>query len=464
MVSSVKTSLRRIAVHAAGSKMDLVVPATDALGHALSVAGVRLAPGDHVHGPGGAAVDPQTSAIELVEGGVYSVTRGRAAGIDEARESEDGGAHRRLPWALVACGLTTAVVTVPLEDPMWRWIAAGALIISALISALIAGARTTERSGPLELAPGLLLGGLAGMLCAPRTGSGGADITGLTVSNVLVWESMFAIALAFAGTAVIAVILSATARGALVRAGAATVGVICVLVAVAAAAFPLIERGPQQFAIVVSAASVLAIRALPALLVNADDGYFIDYGKFMSLRWTVRGKVPRYIERVQNDQVRDLVTITEFRLRTAILLLSLLAVPGIAAAVLPLTEGNLIERISAGVFLIFSVSALMLVSRRTVAPMLRRPQRLAAFAGALGAVFVLGGTGAVPGIVLLIGAGVLLIAGTVIAAGSVSLLRGARSLGWSRTADIVESITVVFVMPAGLVAAGAIEVLRGVLS
>lgn len=454
-MTSVSAPLRRIAVHAAGSNMDLVVPAGDALGHALSVAGLRLAPGDHVHGPGGAPVDPQTSAAELVEGGLYSVTRGRAPTNDTVRDAASGDRYRTLPWMLAASALAASGVALLLSDSLLRWIAAGVLGVTALIAALIAGARTTEHSSGLSLVPGLLLGALSGLLCAPNSGTG---------INAPVWNAMFAVALAFAGVAVIGVVLSATARAAAVRAGSAAISVIAVLGAVAAALSPLIGWGPKPFAIAVAAASVLAIRALPALLVGAEDGYFIDYSKFMSLRWTVRGRVPRYIERVENDRVRNMVVVTEFRLRASILMLSMLAVPGIAVAALQLMGGNLLERIGAGAFLVFAIGALMLVSRRTVARNLRRPQRLAALGGLIGAALTLVLSGALPVIALVIGAGVLALIGAIIAAGTVPILSGARSLGWSRTGDIVESITVVLVMPAGLIAAGAIEVLRGVLS
>lgn len=454
-MTSVQAPLRRIAVHTAGSKVDLVVPVGGALGHALAVAGVQLAPGDQVYGPGGTAVDPLTSASDLVEGGLYSVASGRAVTGDDERASHAHSGPRMLSWAIVASGLAAGVIAVLQDDLMWQWIAAAIVALAALIVALVCGTRSNTKSGPLDLAPGLLLGAIAGVLCAPSIGAG---------VNAAMWDAMFAIALGFAGVAVIAVLLSATARAATVRAGSTTIAVLSALAAVLAAVSPLVEWGPQQFAIALSAASVLAIRALPALLVNADDGYFIDYSKFMSLRWTVRGRVPRYVELVDNAQVREMVAVTEFRLRAALLMLSVLAVPGIASAVLQLTGGSLTERIGAGVFLILSIVGLLLISRRTVAPMLKRPQRIAALAGVLSAVLVLAVSNTVPETALLAAAGVLALAAALVAVGSLALQRGAQSLGWSRTGDIVEAITVMFVLPAGLIAAGAIDVLRGVLS
>lgn len=442
-------------MHAAGSRVDLVVPAGDALDHALAVAGVRLGPGDRVFGPGGVTVEPGTSAAELLEGGLYSVASARAAMELDRRGAAAGAGFRLLPWGLVATALSAAAIALASESSALRWSAAAIIGVAALVSALMTALRAGEEADALEFFPGMVLGAIAGVLSAPR---GAAGMDGAT------WDAMFACALGFAGVALVAALLSALGRARSVRAGAATAAVIASVAALLAAACPLIGWGLREFFIVAAAASVLMIRALPALLVNVDEGYSIDYGRFMALRWTVRGRVPRFIERVDSDEVRSMVAVTEARLRTATVLFAVLAVPGVTLAVLPLTTGNLIERIGAGVFLCFAVAALMLVSRRMVAPMLKRPQRLAALGAALGATALLAGAPEAPAPWLLPAAGVVLFVGVVVGAGSVALQRGARSLGWSRVGDIVEAIAVAMVLPAGLLAAGAIDVLRGVLS
>lgn len=449
--------------------MDLVVPVGDALDHALAVAGVRLGPGDRVFGPGGTTVEPGTQAAELREGGLYAIASARAAIDEDRRRRGARSGVRLLPWGVVAGALAAAVIAVASDSAMQRNAAAlivgvAAFVLALGVAASPGAARVAaeanraepgENEAGTQIFPALLLGAIAGVLAAPR----GAD----GIRGPL-WDAMLACSLGFAGIALIAVLLSALARARVVRAGAATAALIATVAAILAAACPLIGWGAREFFIVAAGASVLMIRALPALLVNVDEGYSIDYGRYMALRWTVRGRVPRYIERVDGDEVLDMVAVTESRLRTATVMFAVLAVPGMALAVEPLSAGNLVERIGAGVFVCFAITALLLVSRRTVAPMLKRPQRVAALAGVLGAAVMFAVAPGVPVQWLLPAAGVLLFAGVAVGAGSVALQRGARSLGWSRTGDIVEAFAVAMVLPAGLLAAGAIDVLRGVLS
>lgn len=442
-------------MHAAGAKVDLVVPSGDALGHALAVAGVRLQPGDRVLGPGGSPVDPSTSAAELREGGLYAVTRGTARTSTDAREQRFAGGPSLLAWGAVASAAAAAILAFSTAGEAWRWGAVAVIAAAALASALVYGVRSTATSPATALAPSLLLGALAGLLCAPR---------GTLGVNGPLWDEMFAYALGFGGAALIAVVIAATARNIAVRAGAGTTAMLLTVAAIFAALCPLVEWGSPEFLIVASAAAVLVIRALPALLVTADDGYYIDYHRFMSLRWTVRGRVPKYIERVEGERVNELVAITEFRLRAAMLVLSAVAAPGIALAVLSLMRGSFVEKIGAGVFVTMAVAGLLLISRRTVSPTLRQPPRVAALVGVLGACLALVIAGGMSDMVIVLLAGACALVGVTIAFGSVALTRGARSLGWSRTGDIVEAIAVVLVLPAGLVAAGVIDVLRGVLN
>jgi hypothetical protein len=58
-------------------------------------------------------------------------------------------------------------------------------------------------------------------------------------------------------------------------------------------------------------------------------------------------------------------------------------------------------------------------------------------------------------------AGAALLLGVAIAAAIVPMGRGARSLVWSRVGDVFEWLAVVLALPAGLLAADTIGVLRG---
>lgn len=454
-MTSVTAPLRRIAVHTGGMQVDLVIPANDALGHALAVAGVSLQPGDRVHGPGGLPVDPATAASDLREGGLYAVTRGSAASAKDPLASRSPSGSAAISWSVLAASGTAAVIAFSVDASLWRWITAAIVGLVGLLVALSCGARSTAKSPASELLPSLVLGAIAGVLCAPR---------GTPGLNAALWDEMFAFALGFGGAALAAVVIAATSRAAAARAGATAAAVVLVSAGVFAAVCPIIEWGPREFFIVTAAAAVLAIRALPSLLVNADDGYYIDYSTHMSLRWTVRGRVPKYIERIDAARVRDLVVTAEFRLRVATLVLSMLTAPGIALSVLAIIEDSLVGRIGASVFVCASVAGLLLISRRTVELALRRPPRVAALVGVLGAVLMLVVAVSVPALASLVVAGVLCLVAAIVAAGSVPMARSTRSLGWSRTGDIVEAIAVVVVLPAGLLAAGAIDVLRGVMN
>lgn len=398
-------------------------------------------------GPDGVLVDPATTAENLREGGLYSVTR-PALRDDKARRARDA-AHTvaTLPWALTAFGLAATLVALAASDSTIRWVAAGIVALAAVITSLAWAVQTRADTNFLSLAAPMTLGALAGALLVPP---GTANY------------ALFATAMAAAAVAALASLIAVATRLPRVRAGAATVSVIAVLVTALGLASPALRWDVGQLTIVLAAASVLGLRALPSLLVNVDEGYHIDYGEFMVLRWTVRGRVPEYIPQVESERVRQIVRNAEARLRVSTLLLSLFVAIGIPAAFVPLAEGNLLERIAATVFLTFAVLGVMLTSRRTVAPELRNPPRVAVLIGlTLGSLAVgLGGLGALTAIAA---AGLIVVA-AIAAVLSVSLARGTRSLGWSRTGDIVDSIAIALVLPAGVLAAGTLDLLRGVLA
>lgn len=446
-MNSAATQLRRIALRAAGKQHDLVVPRGDALAHVLATAGVHLGPHDQVLGPDGTVIDPATTAAVLREGGLYSVTHS-AHVADRARSRADqAGSVRTLPWVLVACALAAALVAVAAGDAASRWVAAGVIALAAVLTTLAWAQQAAKNNNFLTLATPLALGVLAGVLSVPA----GVDDA-----------ASFAIAMGAAGAATLAALLAVATKHSRIRAGASAVVVIAMLVAALALASPSLRWSPAQLAVVLAAASVLALRALPSLLVNVDEGYFIDYGKFMVLRWTVRGRVPEYIPLVEADRVRQLVSNAEARLRVSTLLLSLLVAIGLPAAAILLAGGDLLVQISAIAFLVLAPLGMVLTSRRTVSSELRNPPRIAVLVGLL--LCAVGIGSGLIGLTASVAAGALLFAACVAAVLSVSAARGSRSLGWSRTADIVDSMAVALVLPAGFLAAGTFDLLRGALA
>ncbi|WP_181373505.1 hypothetical protein, partial [Microbacterium sp. HMWF026] len=61
-------------------------------------------------------------------------------------------------------------------------------------------------------------------------------------------------------------------------------------------------------------------------------------------------------------------------------------------------------------------------------------------------------------------AGLLLLGGLGAALLVVPVGRGLRSLGWSRTGDVFEALATALSLPAGLLAAGAIEIARAMMA
>ncbi|QIM19345.1 hypothetical protein G7066_13575 [Leucobacter coleopterorum] len=447
-MSKTSTPLRRIALFASGERHDLVVPKGDVLTHALAAAGVYLGDADQVLGPDGSRIDPTTSAVDLREGGLYSVTR--AVAFREASNRRVAGAltaTRTLPWALVACATTATFMVIVSGDLQNRWVAAVVVAVAAVIVALTWGLRGTDKTKLSSAAPFLVLGALAGVLAVP-----------VATEN---FETLV-VAAGSGSAAILTALVGFVAPVARVRAAASSVVVLAVLLAAAALASSALAVDLRQLTLAVAGASVVALRALPSLLVNVDEGYFIDYGKFMVLRWTARGRVPEYISAVEEKTVRQLVANAEARLQALTLLLSLFAGLGFPAATLTLAAPNLIEQIAAAAFLVFAVLGLLLTSRRTVAPDLQNPPRIAVLLGSIvfTLIFAMGSSWAYAP---LLGAALIAI-GVFVAVLSVSFARGNRSLGWSRTGDIFDSLAIAFVLPAALLAAGTLELLQGVLS
>lgn len=448
MVTTETPQLRRIALLARGEQFDLVVPKNDALAHAIAAVGVHLGPGDRVVGPEGTALDPATAAEALREGGLYSVTS-LAQGVARSRAStaSDLDARRSLPWVVSACGITAALIALASAQAGSRLIAAVVLALAAVITLLAWALRSTEDTKLSGCAAPLLLAVAAGMLCLP-----------ISIENY----ASYVLATGAAGAALLASLMMVVARAQRVRAAATPIVVISVVVAVLGVLSPIIAWSPAQVALAVSGAAVLTLRALPSVLVKVDEGYHIDYGRFMVLRWTVRGRVPQHVSKVQTDQISKLVHNTEARLQTATVLLSVLAGLGFPAAALPISAENAVERVAALVFVVLLVLGMLMTSRRTVAPELRTPPRVATVIGliVLAIILALGAQGQWIWLV----AAVLAAVGAVIAVLSVSLARGNRSLGWSRMGDALDSLAIALVLPAGLLAAGTLELLRGVLS
>lgn len=444
-MTTAQPQLRRIALRAAGVQHDLVLPQGDALAHALAAAGVRLGPADRVLDPGGMTIDVATPAAKLREGGLYSVTSPAVLAGRRAR-AVSATAVPSLAWALAALGATSTALALLLPESPLRWAAAALLAVSAVLVATAWGARTDERTSVAGFGLPLLLAAAAGALGVP------GPITAAIPGRI---------AMACTGAAILGALLMVSAREPRIRAAAGPVVAISGVLAGLALLSPMLRWDAAQLAIVVGGAAVVGVRAAPSLLVGVDEGYHIDYGRFMVLRWTVRGRVPEFREHVEERAVRGTVSRAEARLEVTLQLFSLLAALGIALLALPVTGDDLIAAIAAMVAIVCMPVGLLLTSRRTSAQALRRPPRIAAVIGLTGFAVVFAVRG--DAFATLIVGGVLLVAALVAAGMVLPVARGHRSLAWSRTGDLVDSIAVAFALPASLLAAGTLVLLRGVL-
>jgi hypothetical protein len=189
---------------------------------------------------------------------------------------------------------------------------------------------------------------------------------------------------------------------------------------------------------------------------------FIDYERHQQNRWTVRERLPEPAGRVTIDGARRLADQSTARMLSATVLVAGAAAVAAPLAIVPLRPAEPIVYWGQVVLAVTAGAALILGARRSSAPVLRWVPRVAAAAVALSgaAAVVL----ALRPLDLTVVAAALLLLGVACAAVLVAVGRGASSLFWSRLADIAETLCLVLALPAGLVAAGAIDLMRGVMA
>ena len=442
------TGLKRIVVRAYGVPHDLIVAEDSSVAQVLAALGVRPSEVDRVLGPSGERIELDTRAEALAEGGLYSLARAQSDTRSRRRRTGGAAARGAADWALAALGLVTVMLAYSSDDTWLRYAAAVALGAQALLLALAWALRARREVPILTMLVPFGIGGAAMPLAVPTDAPGASSLavaTGAFAAAVLA---------AFIGVA-----------GASLRARAAAWAAAAVLASLAGIALLSRPAGWDlaQLGLVLAAVSLVAIRALPSFSLVVEDGYHIDYSRFMVLRWTVRGRVPEYISSVESPEAKQIVEAAEARLESALALLSIIAAVGLPAFLVPLADGDLLERIAASLAMPLVALGLLLVSRRTAAPSLRRMPRIAVVVGlvlaAMLAPTVLGGEQS-----LGLAGFALLLCGLVTAGVVIPVAAGGRSLAWSRVGDIVEGIAVMLALPSSVLAAGTMDMLRGVLA
>ncbi|WP_345184637.1 hypothetical protein [Microbacterium panaciterrae] len=474
---------RRIVLTGERARVDLALPLGDPLADVLASA--RLV--ETVLGPsaGSAAgqiptrfvvldplgyeVDAATAGEDLVEGGLYTLVdlsapvtaperkRSRAEGSDRA----DHGSR----WLLLAVTALLLLAAVAGTTPAEPWIRLAIAVIAAAGAVITAAvwARGAGSAGVLALRGALAPAALsfaAGALMIP--GSLEAA-TQLSVATGL---------LAAAVTAALIALLTPTRR---IRAAAGTVAILLVAFGAVWGFTLLVHWGAADAAAICLGLVPLLVKALPSALVNLPEGAFIDYEHFMSSRWTVRGTIPEPVTEVRVQSVRDVVDDSSARLAAGTVLL------GVAAAVFapfavqrPWGEDPFV--LSGGIaLLVCTVLALLLIPRHTTSRLLRWVPRAAAVVVLVVAVAGLT-AGAVQGAALipwvrtlgadgmLLAAAGLFVAAVIAVAVTRPVSRGASSLVLSRVADVVEGLAVALALPAALLYADVLTLLRGMMA
>ncbi|MGN8026718.1 hypothetical protein [Microbacterium sp. 22242] len=466
---------RRIALAGELARVDLALPLDEPLGDVLGAQGLaaRLAGAAAGSGSGFAVLDPlgyevdlSTLGEELIEGGLYTVVdlsrpaarpeRSRRRGDDETGRADHGS--RWLLLAVIALLLLAAAAGTTAIQPWARLVTALIAAAAAAVTAAV-WARDERTVDTLALRGVLAPGALsfaAGALLIPAGLESGAQL---------------AVATGLLGSAVTTSLLALLTGIRRVRAAAGTVAILLVVFAAVWGCVLLVHGSVADSAAISLGLVPLLLRALPSALVNLPEGAFIDYEHFMSSRWTVRGTIPEPVTEVREEVVRDVVDDSSARLAAGTVLL------GAAATVFtpfamqgPWRDDPFV--LAGGIALVAcTVLALLLIPRHTTSRLLRWVPRAAAVAVLVVSVAVLAaGAATLPwlraggGDGMLLGAAGLFVAAVIAVAVTRPVSRGARSLVWSRVGDAVESLAVALALPAALLHADVLTLLRGMMA
>ncbi|MFC4224029.1 hypothetical protein [Lysinibacter cavernae] len=219
---------------------------------------------------------------------------------------------------------------------------------------------------------------------------------------------------------------------------------------------------PQTFAAaLVAGFAPLALRILPSLCLDVDDGQLVEYDQFMGAKWTVRGATPAASSSVTEGDVAQMLNNARSQLATGTVLFSVLPVALIPVVLTSVVDAP-IERIGSIVLVVCIIASFALTPRRASAPLQRWVPRAAAAAllaqlAALG-FLSLSDSGKMMATFLTLGIGLGMVAAVV------PVSKGVRSLGLSRFADAVESLATALALPAACAAASLVEIVRGMVS
>jgi hypothetical protein len=449
------TERRRVAIVDGATRHDLSLPLDVTLTDALASIGIRLQVGREVLlEPDGREVSTLLRAEELEDGAVLAFVDLTPAPRRRHSAARAGGPHTDAAaawWVVFGVAVVLAVVSLAapgaLSPLAHGWLAA-LVAAAALAAGLQYAARATgDRPDATATVVAILaLAFAAGATAVPALPAA-SDVLAVFAG------SLFA--------AVVAGILGLVARPAGLHAAlTACTTVLLILAGVWGLALLLGLPAGSPAAVTVGLAPV-ALRALLSTLVDVPPGLFIDYARYQSTRWSVRQQLPEEVHSIGAADARRLVSRSTGRLVAGTVVLCVAA--ALAAPVaLPGYDGSdplvLAGRIALP---ITTVLALLLGARRFSTPLLRWLPRATAAVIILVVASALVHVGDPIALTLL--AAVCLVVGACVAFAVVPAGRGARSLFWSRLGDTFEWIAIALSLPSALLAADAVDLLRGMM-
>lgn len=449
---------RRIAVRDGEHTYEVVVPLGVRLGTALDGVGLRLRPETQMLlGRSGGEVSQDAIVDVLDDGAVLAVvdsTETAAATPKLAQSVEGAGSSETVGWWILgAVGVLLAVFFLAGWSPPGR---VGIALAAAVIGVLCVVVRAPRSKAAGLASPAALLGPLTLVFAA-----------GTAAIPIAVATPLLLVVSGLVASAILAALAALIAAELTFRSSAAAATVVLVVLALLCTLALLLGMAPGAAAAVTLGAAPVALRALPSMLLDVPPGMFIDFQRFQVNRWTVRERLPEPGGRVTIEGARRIAGTSTSQLLSATVLISVAAAVAAPFALVPLNAAAPLDYWSQLALAIVASAGLLLGVRRTSVPLLRWAPRGVALVIVLTAVMAgfgdMSARGATPSEPVTAAAALLLI-GVLACAVLVLVGRGITSLFWSRLADTVEVLCVVLALPTGLVAAGAIDVMRGVMA
>jgi len=444
---------RRVALVDGATRFDLVVPMHASVDDVLRAAAVT-GDGVRVVGIAGREIDRSTTMRSLDDGSVLVLVDPAASFAAATADAKRPVLARRAPavWSVLAAGGGILALLRLLGGDALPASVRVPVAVVALIAALASATAfsLSARSTTSTLVPVVALislafgGGVAVVPDVPASSASVAVFTGLL------------------GGAILAGVIGVLGAPETLRAQGRTAAIVVGVLAGVWGLSLLLHLDPTAPAAVTLGLVPVAQRLLQASLVDVAPGTFVDYARFQTTRWTVRQSLPDEVRTIEAADADALVERSTARLTIGVLLLIL---AGAASAFTALPSFPSDDPVILGGRIALAttvVLALLLGSRKSTVPFLRWVERAGA-AVVLAAVLVALLPAISSGLLVVI-AGICLAVGLGCALLTVPIGRGFRSLGWSRTGDVFEALATALSLPAGMLAAGAIEIARAMMA